>query len=74
MDEMKLKLSTSFMRKMVAKLLSRVIRKKFGCEVNIELNELVVEYIDGRASIQLSAGADMDGDEFKRLIKEFNED
>ncbi len=40
MDEMKVKLSTKFMRGIVSKLIARSIKKKYGCKVDIQLNEL----------------------------------
>lgn len=43
MDEMKLKLSTKFMKNMVAKIISKVIYKKLGFKLNIQLNELAID-------------------------------
>ena len=40
MDEMKLKLSTKFMRGIVSKLIARSIYKKYGYRVNVQLNDL----------------------------------
>ena len=36
MDEMRIKLSTSFMRGIVSKLIARSIYKKYGYKVNIK--------------------------------------
>lgn len=69
MDIMKLKLSTTFMRSIAAKMIQRSIRKKYGCKVKIHLDDLDVVVIDGDATIKLNAEATMDSDEFKELIK-----
>lgn len=69
MDEMKLKLSTRLMRGIAAKLIARTIKKKFGCKVNIQINELDVSVIDGDAKILLNAEATMDNKEFMDIMK-----
>ena len=43
MDEMKLKLSTKFMKNMVAKIISKAIYKKLGFKPNIQFNELAID-------------------------------
>lgn len=69
MDEMKLKLSTKFMRGMLSKLLSKMIYKKFGYKIDIQLNDLIVKYNDGRARLYVDADVDIDGDEFMNIMK-----
>lgn len=69
MDEMKLKLSTRLMRGIVAKLIARAIRKKYGCKVTIQLNELDISVIDGDAKILVNAEATMDNKEFTDIMK-----
>ena len=69
MDEMKLKLSTRLMRGIAAKLIARSIKKKYGCKVNIQLNELDVSVIDGDAKVLLNAEVTMDNKEFMDIMK-----
>lgn len=69
MDEMKLKLSTKFMRGIASKLISMVIRKKFGCKVDIHLNDLNISVIDGETKISTNVEASMNSDEFMRIMK-----
>lgn len=69
MDEMKLKLSTKFMRGIVSKLVSRFIYKKFGCKVNIQLNDLDIRIIDGETSINANVEAKVNSDEFMKVMK-----
>lgn len=69
MDEMKLKLSTKFMRGMISKLLSKMIYTKFGYKIDIQLNDLIVKYNDGRARLYVDADVDIDGEEFMNIMK-----
>ena len=57
MDEMKLKLSTNLMRRMVAKALTKVIFNKFGIRAGITVNGLEAEMKDGKIRFHI----DMDG-------------
>ena len=74
MDEMKLKLSTKFMRGIVSKLISKIIYKNFGYKVNIQLNELDVSVIDGETKMYANVEIKMDSSEFTKLIKQLNSD
>lgn len=70
MDEMKLRLSTKFMRKIVAKLLTRFIYKKTGYEIDIQLNDLNISVIDGETKIAANVELNADSKEFMKFIKE----
>ena len=72
MDEMKLKLSTKFMRGMVSKLISKAVYKKLGYKVDIQLNDINVEFIDGETSIHADVDLRLDKEEFTKLIKSTN--
>lgn len=74
MDEMKLKLSTKFMRGMVAKIISKFVKKKCGYKIDIQLNEIDVEVIDGKAHLHTNVDLEMDNEEFKKLIKTISSD
>lgn len=69
MDELKLKLSTKFMRGFIAKLVTKAIYKKVGYEIDIQLNEIEVETIDGKIHLHVSADAEVNNDEFVKIIK-----
>ena len=72
MDEMKLKLSTKFMRGMVSKLIAKALYKKLGYKVDIQLNDINVEFIDGETSIHADVDLRLDKGEFTKLIKSTN--
>lgn len=69
MDEMKLRLSTKFMRNTVAKIISKTVFKKCGVKPDIILNEVSVELIDGRVHFYLDVDAEVDGKELLKLTK-----
>ena len=69
MDELKLRLSTRFMRSIVTKIIKKAIFKKFGYQIDILLNELEVETIDGKVHIHANVDAELDNAEFLKIIK-----
>ena len=72
MDEMKLKLSTKFMKGVVSKLIAKALYKKLGYKVDIQLNDINVEFIDGETSIHADVDLRLDKEEFTKLIKSTN--
>ena len=74
MDEMKLKLSTKFMRNMVSKLISRTIYKKIGYRVDIQLNDLDVHIIDGETKIDANVEIKINSNEFMKIMNSIGED
>jgi hypothetical protein len=68
MDELKVKLSTRFMRSIVSKLISKTIHKKYGYKVKIHLNDLDISIIDGETSIKTNLEVTLNSDEFKKIM------
>lgn len=66
MDEMKI--SSKFMRNLVAKLVKRAVKKKVGYEVDIQLNELTATVTDGTAHVHLNIDAELNKDEFTKIL------
>lgn len=66
MDEMKI--SSKFMRNLVAKLVKKTIKKKVGYDVDIQLNELTVTVTDGTAHVHLSVDAELNKDELTKIL------
>lgn len=69
MDEMKLKLKTKFMRGMISKIVSKIVSKNLGCKVNLNLNDIEIEMIDGDVILHLDVDGTMDKYEFNKIIK-----
>ena len=67
MDE--LILSTRFMKGIVAKLLSKAISKKLGCDIGIKFNGLEARGEDGRIHIHADVDVEIDNNEFLKIIK-----
>lgn len=74
MDEMKLKLSTKFMRNIVAKLIAKSIQKKIGYKVNVQLNELDINVIDGETKIHTNIEVSCNSDEFMKIMNKISEE
>ena len=74
MDEMKLSLTTRFMRTIVAKLIAKFIYKKYGYKVNIQLNDLNIGMKDGETDIKANVEVKINSDEFMKLMKSISED
>lgn len=68
MDELKLKLSTKFMRGIVAKLIGAAIQKKLGCDIDVYLNNIEVTTTDDKIQLHVDVDANMTNGEFARLI------
>lgn len=69
MDVLKLKLSTKFMRDMVAKLIAKALQKKLGYNIDILLNEIEVKNENGKIHIHANVDAEVDNDEFVKIVK-----
>lgn len=74
MDVLKLKLSTKFMRGMVANLISKALNKKLGYNIDILLNEIEVKNENGKILIHVDADAEVDNGEFVKILKSIGMD
>lgn len=74
MDVLKLKLSTKFMRDMVAKLIAKALQKKLGYNIDILLNEIEVKNENGKIHIHANVDAEVDNDEFVKIVKSIGMD
>lgn len=70
MDELKLKLSTKFMRNLLAGYISRTIYKKFGYETSVDIEEVSIETVDGAVKLHANVDATISNDEFMKIIKQ----
>lgn len=70
MDEMKIKLGSGLMRRLVTKLIEKAIFKNTGYKVNVRINEVSFTHQPNDvASIHISVDADMIGSDFVGLVK-----
>ncbi|MBO7449414.1 MAG: hypothetical protein J6U54_03515 [Clostridiales bacterium] len=66
MDEMKL--TTKLMRGLVAKLIRKTVRKKFGCDIELSLNDFYVTYDESTAIFHLDLNGKMDKDNLESVL------
>lgn len=69
MDELKLKLSTKFMRGIVTKLISKAIYKKYGYKVDIVLNQIEIKTENGKVRLHADVDAEVNNEEFIKIVK-----
>ena len=69
MAELKLNLSSKFMRGIVTKLIAKAIYKKTGYKIEVELNSINVEVINGKAHIHADVDAEIDNEELMKIVK-----
>lgn len=74
MDVLKLKLSTKFMRSMIANLISKALYKKMGYDINILINEIEVRNENGKVMLHVNADAEVDNVEFVKILKSIGMD
>ena len=74
MDVLKLKLSTKFMKGMVANLISKALNKKLGYNIDILLNEIEVKNENGKILVHIDADAEVDNGEFVKILKSIGMD
>jgi hypothetical protein len=67
MDEMKI--VSKFARGIVSKILKKVISKKSGYDVDIQLNAITVTISEGTGHLHLDMDAEMEKDELVKLLK-----
>ena len=69
MDALKLNLTTKFMKGIITKLISKAIQKKYGYKIDIVLNEINLEVVNGQAHIHADVDATVDNDELMKIVK-----
>lgn len=74
MDELKLKLSTKFMRGMIAKFIAKFLAKKLGFNIDILINEIELRHEDGKIKLHADVDAEINNDDFMKLVKQVGMD
>ena len=72
MDELKLILSTKFMKGLVAKMIAKAIKKKTGYDIKVQLNEIVVGTVDGKICVHANVDAEINSEDFVQIVKSNN--
>ena len=72
MDELKLR--TKFLKGIVAKIISKAISKKFGCDINILIDELEIENKDGKVHIHANLRGEANTSDIATIIESITMD
>ena len=64
-----MKIGSKFTTGIISKLVSMVIRKKFGYDVKLNLNEVNATVVDGKTHVHLDIDADLEKDELTKILK-----
>lgn len=67
MDEMKI--TSVFTRGIVSKILRKVIHKKTGYEIDIQLNDVTTTIQNGKTHLHVDVDAELDKDELIKILK-----
>ena len=74
MDLLKIKLSTKFMKGLVAKIISKRIYKQLGYKIDIQFNDVQIDVVDGDVQIHLDVDGKMNKTEFSRIMERIDEE
>lgn len=69
MDELKLNLTTDWMRNIVAKLIAMAIRKKTGYDISIFLNKIQITASNGKIKIHADVDVETSNETFVKAVK-----
>lgn len=69
MDEVKIKLSTQFLKDVFSKIISKMIYQKFGCKLDIQLNDLIIKFNEGKARLYLDVETEIGKEEFMKIAE-----
>lgn len=67
MDEMKI--GSKFTTGIISKLAALAIRKKFGYDIKLNLNEVNATVVDGKTHIHLDVDAELEKDKLTKILK-----
>lgn len=67
MDEMNI--VSKFTTVMISKIAKKILRKKLGYNVDIQLNEIKASIADGKTHIHLDVDAELSKEELMKILK-----
>lgn len=69
MDELKIAINSAFMKRIIKTVLSKVIKKKLGYEIDIQINEIKADVTGDIAKLHLDIDGQITTDELSKLLK-----
>lgn len=67
MDEMRIE--SKFATNIVSQLIKVVLRKRFGYNVDVQLNAITTTIMDGKTHVHLDMDAELNKDELAKILK-----
>lgn len=64
-----MKIVSGFTKGIVSKLIKMFMRKKTGCNINIQLNSMNATVVDGKTHVHLDLDAELEKEELLKLLK-----
>lgn len=71
MDEIKMSCKGKFLKLIITKLISKLIKKKYDANVEIRINEVDISSVDGETYFNLNIDGKMKNEELMKLLKGF---
>lgn len=69
MDELKIAINSAFMKRIIKTVLSKVIEKKLGYKIDIQINEIKADASGGVVKLHLDIDGQTTTDELSKLLK-----
>ena len=69
MDELKIAINSAFMKRIIKTVLSKVIEKKLGYKIDIQINEIIADVSGGGVKLHLDIDGQTTTDELSKLLK-----
>ncbi len=69
MDELKIAINSAFMKRIVKTVFSKMIEKKLGYKIDIQINEIKADVTGGVVKLHLDMDGQMTTDELSKLLK-----
>ncbi len=63
-----MKIGSKFTTGIISKLVSMVIRKKFGYDIQLKLNEVTATVNDGKTHVHLDVDAELTKEELNKIL------
>ena len=63
------KITSKVVRDVLNGFLTKIIKKKYGYDIDIQINDLDLRVVNGKVLLQLDANAEMSQDEFTKISK-----
>ena len=64
-----MKINSKFITSLLSKIISKTLSKKLGYKIDIQINEIEVTINGDKANVHVNADAEVNSNEFTKIIK-----